>query len=194
MAAPFEIVASPLTVWLAPVGTAFPDVSQAPAVAWVKLGTSGDKNYRDDGVTVSHEQEIEVFRPAGGTGARKAWRTEEDFSIEFELVDLTPEQYAKVLNDATVSTVAPGALIGGAKTIPLQQGRNVATFAMIARGLSPTNDSFASQYQVPLCYQSENPEPVYNKDEPAGLAIKFSALEDATLGFGKLVLQTAAPS
>jgi hypothetical protein len=194
MSAPFEIVAAPLTVYLAPVGTAFPDVSDTPSGTWIKLGTSGDKNYDEDGVTVAHEQNLEVFRPAGGAAPRKVWRTEEDLSIGFTLVDISADQYAKVLNDASVTTVAAAADVAGADTLDLMMGRDVALFAMIARGVSPADDQYAAQYQVPICYQSESPEPAYKKGEPAGLEIKFMALEDDTLGFGKLVIQTAAPT
>ena len=188
MAAPMEIVAAPLTVYVAAVGTAFPNVDTAPSGSWTKLGTSGDKNYEEDGVTVTHEQSIETFTPAGGTAPRKAWRTEEGLLIGFTLVDLSPEQYAKVLNDTAVSTIAgPPAR----KEFNLLRGITVARFAVLARGLSTVNDALNAQYQVPIAFQNAEPEPVYKKGEPAGLAVEFMALEHDTEGFGKLVIQTA---
>jgi hypothetical protein len=194
MPAPYEIVASPLTVYVAPTGTSFPNVDTAPGVAWTKLGTSGTKNYDEDGVVVTHGQDISTFVPAGGTGPRKAFRTEEDLTIGFTLVDLTPEQYAKVINNATVTTTAAGVGTPGTKSFDLQRGLSVATFALLARGLSTVNDSLAAQYQVPLAYEGGEPAPTYEKGEPAGLELEFHALEDATLGFGKLVIQTAVAS
>lgn len=187
MAAPFEIVAAPLTVYLAPVATAFPLLDVAPSGSWTKLGTSGDKNYEEEGVKATHDQKIEVFRSAGGTGPRKAWRTEEDFLLEFTLVDLTPEQYAKVLNDATVTTVAgPPAT----KKFNIQQGLVVAQFALLARGKSTVDDTKSAQYEVSLAIQAGNPEPAFNKGKPAGLACQFQALEHATTGFGVLNIAT----
>lgn len=200
MAQPFEVIAHPLTIWLAPVGTAFPDVSEDPDASWTKLGTSGDENYDEEGVTVTHDQTIEMWTPAGSTGARKAFRTEEGLVIEFTLVDISADQYAKVLNDATVTQVAAGAGTAGVDEFGLTQGHTVATYALLARGLSPADDQFASQYQVPRCFQNASPEPQYNKGgEPAGLACEFAALEDLNAAadaerFGKLVIQTAAPS
>lgn len=188
MAAPFEIVAAPLTVYVAAVGTAFPSVDAAPNGSWTKLGTSGTKNYDEDGVTVTHSQTIETFTPAGGTGPRKAWRTEEGLLVGFNLVDLTPEQFAKVLNDAAVATVGGPPAV---KEILLLQGLTVARFALVARGLSTVNDALPAQYQVPICFQNAEPEPVYKKGEPAMLACEFMALEHDTLGFGKLIVQTA---
>jgi hypothetical protein len=188
MAAPYEILAAPLTVWVAPVGTAFPAVNAAPPGTWFQLGTSGTKNYDAKGVTVNHGETIQSFTPAGGTAKRKVWRSEETFDISFDLVDLTIEQYGKILNDAVVTTtVGPPAI----KDINLLQGLVVKTFALLARGTSPVNETLPSQYQVPLCYESDSPQPVYVKSAPAALAVKFEALEDLALGFGKLIVQTA---
>lgn len=194
MSAPHEIVAAPLTVWLAPVGFAFPDVDETPipTMGWEKLGTSGDKNYDEDGVTVTHGQTIEVFRPAGSTAARKAWRTEEELLIGFTLVDLSAAQYARVLNDVTVTQTAAAAGVPGTDAFPLLQGLDVTLFALLARGASPANNALTAQYEVPIVYQAESPEPVWKKGEPAGLAIQFAALLHDTLGFGKLRVQTAA--
>jgi len=67
MAAPEEVVAAPLTIWLAPVGTAFPEIDAAPGVGWEKLGTEGDMNYDESGVSVSHAETVNDFTPAGST-------------------------------------------------------------------------------------------------------------------------------
>lgn len=194
MAAPYEIVAAPLTVWVAPTGTSFPLVDATPSGSWTKLGTSGTKNYDEDGVTVQHGQDISKFVSAGGTGPRKAFRTDEEFTIGFTLVDLAPDQYAKILNDATVTTTAAGVGTPGQKAFDLQRGLTVKQFALLARGTSTVLDTLACQYQVPLAIEQGEPSPVFEKGEPAGLELEFCALEDATLGFGKLVIQTAVAS
>lgn len=193
MPAPFEIIAKPLTLYLAPVGTAFPNIDAAPAAAWVKVGTSGDKNYEEDGVTVSHDQSIEGFRPAGGTGLRKVFRTEEDLAIGVTLADLSPDQYAKAINNAAVTTVAAATGVAGQKHFSLQRGLEVALFALLARGKSTVNDAFNAQYEVPIAYEGGSPAPVHSKGAAAGLELSFMAIEDDVLGFGKLRNQTAAP-
>lgn len=184
-----EVVSGPLTVYVAPVGTAFPAVNAAPAGAWFELGTNGAKNYDEPGVVVTHNQTISEWRPAGGTVARKAFRSAEDMLIEFTLVDLTPEQYAKILNDATVTTtVGPPAT----KSFNLMQGTTVATFALVARGSSDAlGATLPAQYQVPIVYQASSPKPSYQKDKPAGLDIQYKPLEDTALGMGSLVIQTS---
>jgi hypothetical protein len=179
MPAPYEVIAAPLTVWVAPVGTTKPVINVAPSGSWVKLGTSGTKNYGQKGVVVTHNETVVKWRPAGGTGHRKAWRTEEFPSVEFDLIDLTAEQYAYALNSATVTTA------GNAKSIPLQQGATMAQVALLARGISPVNDAFAAQYFLPIAIEIGTAAPAYaGEGVPAGLSLKFDALEDATLGFG----------
>jgi len=193
----FEIIAAPFTLWLAPVATAFPLLSAAPGAGWTKVGTSGDRNYSDDGVTVAHSQTLETARPAGATGAVKAWRTEEELVISLTLWDMTLEQYAAALNGNAVATTAAGTGTIGTKTIGLSQGREVTAYALLARGPSAYDDGFLSQYQVPRCYQSGNPQPVFSTAGPAGLELEFTALEDLAAAvaeerFGKHVVQHQA--
>lgn len=192
---PFEVVAAPLTVWVGPVGTAFPDVDEAPSGTWFKLGTSGDKNYGDDGVVVTHQQTITPWTPAGSTMPRKVWRTSEGIMIGFTLVDISAPQYAKILNDGSVTQTAAGAGTPGYDSVPLYQGIEVAAFALVARGLSPADEALAAQYQVPIVYQGAEPAVTYNKGTPAGLAIQFTALfDDDSGGVGDLIVQTAVAS
>ncbi|MDZ4306982.1 hypothetical protein [Allopontixanthobacter sp.] len=196
---PYEIIGAPLTVWIAPVGEAFPLINVAPAGNWVKLGTNGDRNYSNDGVTVSHSKTYQKARPAGATGPIKAFLDEEDLMIRLVLWDITLEQYAYALNSNTVTTTAAGSGTAGFKKIGLSQsvGRT-AEFALIARGLSPYDEAMAAQYEVPRCYDSGSAEPVYRKGQPAGLALELTALEDLEAAsederFGRFVAQHQIP-
>ncbi len=192
---PFEIVAAPFTVYFGPVGEAFPAIDVAPAGNWLVIGTSGDRNYEGAGVTVSHAQTIEKFRAAGGTGPRKVQRTEEDLVVTFTLWDMLLEQYRLVLNQNAVATTAAGSGTAGFKQVDTYRGCDVATMALLVRGdVSPEGATFKSQYEVPLCYQSGSPEPVFQKGSPAGLALEFTAIEDpnasaVTQRFGRLKVQ-----
>lgn len=195
---PYEIVGAPLTLWLAPVGTAFPLINAAPAAGWIKVGTNGDANYSEEGVTVTHSETIATATPAGRTGAAKAWRTGEQLMVGVTLWDITLEQYAAALNGAVVATTAAGAGTAGFKKMGLSQNQDVTLYALLARGVSPYGDGMAAQYQVPRCYQSGNPAPQYQKGVPTGLALEFMALEDpnaasAAERFGSLIAQHQAP-
>jgi len=194
--APFEIIAAPFTLHVAPVGTPFPDVDAEPAVTWVKVGTSGDRNYTEDGVTVQHSRSIEKWRAVGSPGPRKAWPTEEDLIIGLTLADLSLEQYQLALNHQTVATVAAGVGTAGYKSLGLSRGLSLPQRALLIRGASPYGDGFTMQYEVPVAYQSGSPEVVFRKNEPAALALEWTALEDPDAAtenerFGRILAQTA---
>lgn len=192
---PYEIVAAPFTVWRAPAGEVFPLIDVAPAGNWTKIGTSGDRNYSEEGVTVAHGQTIEMARPLGSTGPVKAFRTEESLIVRFTLWDLLLAQYAHALNDNAVATTAAGSGTAGYRALALYRGLDVAVLALLVRGeVSPEGATWNTQYEVPNCYQSSSPEPVFVKGAPAGLALEFTALEDpdaatAAARFGRLVVQ-----
>lgn len=194
MPSPHEIVAAPLTLWLAPTGTAFPAVQTAPAVDFNKLGTEGPYNYDEDGVTLNQSQSIETFIPAGSPRPRKAWRTEEGLAMSLVLVDLTPEQHALILDRATVTTVAAAAGTAGTKSFSRARGIDVAQYALLARGPSSVNNALTYQHEWPTVFQSGEPEEVWSKGKPVGLAVEFTALEVTPGAFGTTRVQTAAPT
>lgn len=193
---PFEVIAAPFTAYLAPVGTAFPAIDAAPGVSWTKVGTSGDLNYLEDGVTVSHEQTVEYFRSLGSTGPRKAFRTAEELMIRFVLADLSPAQYALALNHNTVSDEAAGVGTAGYKTLGLSRGLTIVQRALLVRGPSQAMAVGNAQYEVPIAIQEGKPEVVFRKNAPAALALVWRALEDPDAAtederFGRLIIQTA---
>lgn len=196
MSEPYEIIVSPFEVYLAPVGEAFPDVDETPAGNWVLLGTNGKKNYAEDGVTVTHEQTINQIRTLGTIGPCKVVRTEENLSIALILNDISAEEYAKILNNVSVTDTPAASGTPGIRDITLRQGPDVSTFALLCKGGSPYGDSWNAQYEVPIVYQSENPAPVFNKGDAAGLACIFMAIEDPNAAtdaerFGKFSAQDA---
>lgn len=193
MAEPYEILAVPFDVYLAPAGTSKPDIADALASPWVLLGTRGADEYAEAGITVTHEQTIFEYRGLRGTGPIKATRTSEGLKLAFTLNDMTLESYGKILNDATVEDI-------GSRAVRMRQGAQVATFALVARSADgPYGDGMPAQYWIPNVYQSGSPAVVHRKGEPAGLALEFTALEwlDAAsedLRFGILEAQDATGS
>lgn len=177
MPEPFEIMAVPFDVYLAPAGTGKPDLGddvEASGSEWTKLGVRGADEYDEAGITVTHEQSVNLYRGLRGTGPVKAFRTSEGLTLGLTLNDLTPESYAKVVNDATVDASS-----GNSKAVALHQGPQVATFALLARSVDgPLGDGAPCQYWVPKVFQSANPAVVHKKGTPAGLALVFTALEN----------------
>lgn len=197
MPKPFEVVAQPFTLYVATVGTAFPAIDATPGGGWTKVGTSGDLNYSEDGVTVSHNQTVEKWRALGSTGPRKAFRTEEELHVMLTLMDLTLEQYQLAMDYNTVTTQAAGTGVAGYKKLGLTRGLEVTPKALLVRGSgSPYGDGWNTQYEIPVAVQVGEPEVVFQKGEPAGLALEFEALEDPDAGsvaerFGRIIAQHA---
>lgn len=195
---PFEIIVAPCQVYTAPVGESFPDVDTTPAGNWKLLGTNGNRNISEAGVTITHNSTYQKKRTVGATGPQKVKRTEEDCIISLVLEDLSAEAYAICLNNVTVTDTAAGSGTPGYRKIPLRQGPDVATFALLVRGLiSAYGATFYGQYQIPLCYNAGNPKPVFNKSDSAALEFNFEALEDPDAAndqdrFGHFVSQDAA--
>lgn len=203
MAPPTEIIRAPFTLWIADEGEAFPDLDTTPPGGnWIQVGTSGPRNYNDEGVMVGHPQTIEKFRGAGATGAQKAWRTEEDLIISLTLADLTLEQYRMILNGNTVTDVAAGAGTVGYRQVGLYRGPGeVKRWALLVRGdVSPYGDfSEPGQYQVPVVIEAGSQEVQFGKTGHAGLALQFEALENPNAAsdderFGALLFPDEDPT
>lgn len=196
---PYEIIAAPFTLWIAAVGEPFPAIEDAPAGNWAKIGSSGDLNYSEDGVVVSHPQTNETFTSLGSTGPRKAFRTNEEFRVALSVADMTLEQYKHALNENLVKTVAPGAA-AGYKKIGLSRGLDVAQMALLIRGASSAyGDGWNAQFEVPIVVEMSEQEITFQKGEAAMLSLEYLALEDPNAAsvyerFGRLVIQNADPT
>jgi hypothetical protein len=193
---PYEVLAAPFTLYIADVGETFPDVDTAPPEPdWTKIGTSGALNYDSDaGVTVEHRQSLNPWRSLGDAGSRKIFRSEEDFIIRMELVDVTIEQYRIALNRNALTDTAAGLATPGTRKVGLSRGFTVDTMALLVRGdISPYYADGAMQYEVPIAAQQGSPTVVYRKDQPAKLALEWMALVDPSQAaaeyFGRLVAQ-----
>ncbi|MFW6090043.1 MAG: hypothetical protein ACODAB_09840 [Gemmatimonadota bacterium] len=169
-----EIIAAPLELYLAPAGESFPGIDESVDGEFELVGSSGDENYTDDGVTVGLPQSIEEFIPAGSAMAVKAFRTEEAVEITVVVADVRAEILQYALNGNSIDETT------GQREVSLLRGLNVTEYALLARGASPYEDDSATnvgQFQVPRCYQSAEPEPVWNKGEPAGVELTFRSLK-----------------
>lgn len=188
--APYEIIASPVTLYLAPAGTAFPAIGAAPGVSWTKVGKNGDRNYMEDGVSIANPQTIEFFRPLGTTFARKAFRTAEDVRVKVTLADVSLEAYQLALNGNAISTVAEAVgppAVPGHKKINVKRGFRVTRYALLAVGPSAEGEDITRHFRLNVTVQVGEPEVVHKKGEAAGLALEFAALEDDNGDVGEIV-------
>lgn len=189
---PYELVSGPVEIFTAPVGTAAPDVDETPGGDWVLLGTSGDKDYGEDGVTITPEQTIEYQYALGSTAPQKAFRTQEGLGISVPVMDLTAETLAKVMNGATVTDVAAASGTPGYRTFDLMRGLEVDELSVLIRGFSPYADNMNAQYRVPRAIVENVGEYTFQKGEAASYEVEFTALEHSTDGFGEYEAQDAS--
>lgn len=187
--APFNQLVGALKVYVAPVGTAVPDVDEAPSGSWSLVGPT------DGGQQLGHLGGLTYFRDDDHQGPVKVVRPEENVRMSTNVVGLSLENYARILHASTnvTSTVGPPAI----KTMPLKRGANPTLYALLLRGetISPYGN-FPGQYVIPKGVFDGEPEPAFTKDGRAALAVVFEALEDDTQAdpknsLGYLVVQTA---
>ena len=195
MAAPEEVLAFPLNVYLGTVGAVFPKVDAAPtSPAWDLLGTQGDLNYGDTGVIVSHGETTFDWTPAGSTMPAKRFRTAESLLVKLDLVDLSPDVYAKVMNNATLTTVAAGAGVAGEKSFDMFRGDAVAEFAVLIRGVSPVDNTLNMQYEIPKAFVSVNGDVTFNKGVVASLPIEIQMIRHSAADDPICRIETAPAS
>lgn len=170
---PFDQLTGTLDVYVAPVGSTVPGVTETPASPWVYLGeTDGEQS-------LQHAGALTYFRDNEHQGPRKAVRPEEDVIVVFTLVSLTLERYARVLHDvANVETDIEAN--PSTKTMPLQRGFVPTEYALLLRGeaLSPYG-AWPGMYVIPRGVFDAEPQPTFAKDGRAGLECEFHALVDA---------------
>lgn len=198
---PYEVICAPWVCYLAPVGSAAPGLDTSfgasifglpgntPPAPWTTLGTAGAKSYIDTGVTVTHSQTLGTFVPGGSTAIRKAWRQTEELVVTFSIADLTPVQYALQINNNAVVTQAASGGQPADQHFEVLRGVNVTSFAMLIRGISPFNENYFAQYEIPAAYNAGSAAPVYSKQGPAVLAVEWHAYE---LTIGQLATFRAA--
>lgn len=190
-------MAAPLTAYLAPVGTTFPaldDIEASFNAAWVKLGTAGSRNYDDAGIDISHEEEVSDFTPAGSTMSVKRFRTGETFEATLNLVDMSPDQYALIMNDATVTDTPASTGVPGSSEFSLFRGDQVNAFAVLLRGQSSVDNELNMDYRFSRAFVSASGSVNFNKGEPARLAVMIHAVKYLDADVIQVEIQTAEAS
>lgn len=195
-----EIITSPLTVWIAPLGTAFPAMTEEPGAPWALLGTNGARSTAPSGVVLTHQQTWAASPPPAGQTISSAMSLEaEELRLRVELLDLSLEQYSLALGSNTVAVVEAAPGLHGTRTIGLSIGsRGGQELALLARGPSPYVGGMMAQYEVPCCKEAGSPQLVFTGRAPTGLLVEFRALPDAAatseeFRFGRLIVQDQAP-
>ena len=191
MAACLEIITGPMTLYQAPVGTAMPAIDVDPTGAgFTQIGTSGDENYHEDGVSVLMDQTLEFFRSLGSTHRICAFRTEQDISVTVTLVDMDLAEVRIAMNQNTVTVDAGPPAI---ESIDLDFGTSVEDLALLVRGEgnSPEFAGANLQFECNRVVEMAAHEYSFVKGEPVGIELEFALLLDDSGNIGRLVAETS---
>ena len=169
---PYEIIVGVGHVYLAPVGTAFPDTDETPGAYWLDLGCTDD-----DGVTVSHIREYDEHFKGCSPQVQKVTLNSARDEIAFNLAEITPQRYARLLDDAAVVAVAAASGTPGTQYFRIAPNSTPAQYACLIRGASPLSDADA-QYEYARVSVSDTVEVQYSKADASTLSVKLSAFED----------------
>ncbi len=163
-----------------------------PAGNWALIGSSGDENYHEDGVSITVGQEIVTWTPFGLSLPLEAFRTNESIVVGVRIADLTLEEMRHAFNQATVTTDAGPPAIS---SIPLYRGPGkLAEMALLIRGTgkSPYAAAVNIQWEINRAVHTNAPEFLFSKAEPVAPTLEFTVLYDQTNATaGRWVEQTA---
>lgn len=180
---PFHVLAGPMRLWLAPVGTAHTAPDATPNGSWLLVGQSGERDYSEDGIKTRHPKTIQRWRGLGSPHTRKMFITEAGTIIEVSVADLRLEMYRLVLNGNAVTSDA------GVSSVSLKIGHTVAEYALMARGASPYGNDLARQYNLNRVAVVSEPEVTSVKGAPGVLLLTFEAMEDSAGEVGELLAE-----
>lgn len=169
---PFDVlIGLPLTIYVAPVGEAVPDVDNTPAGNWVDVGiTDGDQ-------TSEFQGDLTFWSDNTEQGDTVATRPYEAKIFTFTLVSMTLENMGRIMDSA--SDVVTDAGPPATKKLPLQRGAVPNPYAMLlkASSLSPYAASPA-MYVIPKGVFDGIDAINYGQDQRAEFAVEFRALAD----------------
>ncbi len=180
-----ELVNGPIELYWAAVGTVFPAVDAAPST-FTLVGTSGDENYAEDGVSINLDQTLEIFRSLGSAHPIHPFRTEQEITVTVTLHDLKLDQL-RVAMDLLATTDAAGP--PSTRAIGLDYGLSVSDVALLVRGTgkSPELAGANIQFEINRAVEMGAHELSFVKGEPVGLELEFLALLDDNGALGQII-------
>jgi hypothetical protein len=173
--APFAQITGTARIYLAPYGTNPPDIDSSPddfPEGWVYLGeTDGEQS-------IAHTGPLTYFRTNERTGPVKAVRPEEDVTVTVTLVELSLENYARVLHSAD-NVVTDEITDPETKRMPFKRGDCPTEYALLMHGAADSPYGLFPAYNyLPRVVSASEPTVTRAKDGRAALEAIFQALED----------------
>ena len=177
---PYSRLSGTLTVSVAAYGTAATDIDVALPGAWTELGpTDGTQSIKILG-------SYEYFYDNDNLGPVKAVKPVAGVTVTATLMNMTPEQLARVFGHAATDVVDHDTgLAVSVRLLPLAKDFAANEYAMTLRGgaqpitnLDSPFGAFPAQIYIPRGVFDGEPELVRSKDGSPGAEFTFTALVD----------------
>lgn len=176
-----DVLVSPATVWYAPVGTPFPNVStvlagQAWTAPWVNLGYTLEPTNVSMNVTPFDLYVQQLTVPL------RTIRTQVDIMIETVMGEFTANTL-KLATDGTVVTTASGVGAAGRDEVTVLASKvDVSLFAFGIEGVrvTDTNARLPVRIFIPRGSAVQNGAITFAKDAGIGVPLQFKAFADNT--------------
>lgn len=165
----YENLIGVLDLYIAPYGTAEPDVTTTPPAAWIGLGCSDGDQTEDHGVG-----DLQKFYDNCHRGPVAAVLGQQDPIFSFTMIALTLENIARVIYTAGAVTTS-----GNLKRLAIKRPYRPTEYAFLARSVtdSPYLDG-AGQLYLPRGVFDMKFAVTRSKTGRAGFPATFHALED----------------
>ena len=162
-------------VYLAAASTAKPTVTSTPGADWTELGpTEGEQSIQFGGPLVK-------FYDNDNQGPVKSVRPQEDPSVSFTVVNLTLENYGRIIS--TLSSVVD---LGSSRELPIERGATPTRYALLLKTLTQSPYGlYPDQIYIPIAVNGSEPTETRSKGGSPGLACMFHAEVDSTQAAGK---------
>ena len=178
-----NIIAGPVSIYLAATGTAFPSLATAPAAAdWATAGFKA-VGYTEAGAEITDTPTVLAVKPDEVIGVAKQFPTDLKTEIKLTLLEATLENWSRAVALASLSN--PGS---GTKTMSVGSGNPLQEFALGLQGTGPggANDRVATIWRVnSLAAVTVN----FARKKNSVIAVTFTALVDSTKSSGYDVYQ-----
>lgn len=170
---PYEVIGSPFDFYVGPVGESRPATNTLTVAGnWVQVGTQGNKSISDEGVRFGAPASYNYFRGFGSAAPLKAFRSEEDDTVQISMADLTLEQIANAFNQTADDVVETGFT----RKLGLSRGLSVLQVALLLRGPSPYMDDGILQIWIPNACNVSSPEIPIRRDNATIYSLEWRAL------------------
>lgn len=168
---PYGQLVGPLKVYVATALTVEPAVNATPGGSWTEVGaTDGEQG-------INKEADLLKFYDNDHQGPVKAVTPEENPMIEFTLVNLTHNHFARIMSNISQITTAAGP--PAVSRVPLKSGYDPTEYALLFKGLADSPfGNFPAQYYIPRGVFEKVMELTRGKENRAELDCTFHALED----------------